>query len=90
MTKRDLAGKVAEKTRITQLITLKVIAGVFNEITEILASGGKIELRNFGVFKVKSRKERMGRNPRTGEKVPIPPRRIVYFKAGKVLKEKVK
>ena len=90
MTKRDLAGKVAEKTGITQLITLKVIDGFLNAVTETLASGEGIELRDFGVFKVKSRKERIGRNPRTGEKVPVPPRKVVYFKAGKVLKEKVK
>lgn len=44
----------------------------------------------FGVFKIKTRKKRMGRNPRTGEEVPIPSRKVVYFKAGKILKEKVK
>ena len=90
MTKREIAGKVAEKIGVTQLITLKVIDGVLKAITETLAGGEGIELRDFGVFKVKSRKERIGRNPRTGEEVPIPPRKVVYFKAGKVLKEKVK
>ena len=89
MTKRDLAGKVAEKIRVTQFLTLKVIDSVLNEITDALANGGKIELRDFGVFKIKKRRERLGRNPRTGEEVPIPSRKVVYFKPGKLLKEKV-
>jgi len=67
-----------------------VIDGVLNGITETLAGGEGIELRNFGIFKIKQRKQRIGRNPRTGEAVPVPPRKVVYFKAGKVLKEKVK
>ena len=90
MTKRELAEKVAEKIGVTQLITLKVIDRVLKEIIETLASGEGIELRDFGVFKIKERKPRTGRNPRTGEVVPIPSRKVVYFKAGKVLKEKVK
>ena len=89
MTKRGLAGKVAEKIRVTQFLTLKVIDSFLNEITEALANGERIELRDFGVFKIKSRKERIGRNPRTGEEVPIPSRKVVYFKPGKLLKEKV-
>ena len=90
MTKRELAGKVAEKAGVPQFMALKVIEDILNVITETLANGEGIELRNFGVFKVKSRKGRIGRNPRTGEEVPIPPRKIVYFKLGKVFKEKMK
>ena len=90
MTKRDLAGRIAQKTGITQSLIQKVIDGLLNEITETLARGEGIELRNFGVFKIKNRKERTGRNPRTGETVAIPPKRVVYFKVGKILKERVK
>lgn len=90
MTKRDLVIRVAQKTGITQFLVRNIIDAVLKEIIEILASGEWIELRNFGVFKIKERKERIGRNPRTGEKVPIPPKKIVYFKVGKILKEKVR
>lgn len=90
MTKRELAVKIAEKTGITQFCVLKVIDELLKEITAALSREKGIELRNFGVFKVRLRKERTGRNPRTGEKVPIPPRKVVHFKAGKILKAKVK
>jgi len=55
-----------------------------------LMRGEKIELRNFGVFKLKQRKSRTGRNPRTGEVVPVPPRKVVVFKAGLEMKQKIK
>lgn len=90
MTKRGLAIKISEKTGITQSLVLKVIDELLDEMIETLSRGEGIELRNFGVFKVKLRKERTGRNPRTGEAVPIPPKKIAYFKAGKILKVKVK
>lgn len=90
MTKRGLAVKISQKMGITQLLVQKVIDGFLNEITATLARGEGIELRNFGVFKIKNRKERTGRNPRTGETVAIPPKKIVYFKVGKILKERVK
>jgi nucleoid DNA-binding protein len=57
---------------------------------EALARGEKIELRNFGVFKVKQRKSRTGRNPRTGQVVPVPPRKAVVFKPGLEMKKKLK
>ena len=90
MTKRDLAVRIAQKTGITQSLIQQVVDALLNEITETLAQGQGIEFRNFGVFKIKNRKERIGRNPRTGETVSIPPKKIVYFKVGKILKERVK
>jgi nucleoid DNA-binding protein len=90
MTKRDLAVKIAEEVGLTQLATAKVIDKLLAEITETLVRGEVVELRNFGVFKVKQRKERMGRNPRTGEKVPVPSKRVAYFKVGKILKNRLK
>ena len=88
MTKRGLAVNIAQKTGITQSLIQKVIDAFLNEITETLSQGQGIELRNFGVFKIKNRRERIGRNPRTGEAVAIPPKKIVYFKVGKILKER--
>jgi len=52
--------------------------------------GDKVELRNFGVFKIKERRARFGRNPRTGQSVPVPPRKVVVFKSGLEMKQKVK
>ena len=59
-------------------------------IVESLSKGETVELRNFGIFKVKSRKGRTGRNPRTGEKVPVPPKRVVTFKPGLVMKKEIR
>jgi nucleoid DNA-binding protein len=90
MTKKDIAIKIADDTGIKQVVVKKIIQSTLDEITEILARGETIELRNFGVFKVKSRKARTGRNPRTGDTVPVPPKKVVVFKPGMVMKKKVK
>ena len=90
MTKKDIVVKIADETGIKQIEVKKVVQGTLDHIIESLARGETVELRNFGIFKVKSRKGRMGRNPRTGESVPIPEKKVVTFKTGLVMKEKVK
>jgi len=90
MTKRDIALKIAEETGIKQIDVKEVMQKTLDHIIEGLANGQTIELRNFGIFKVKIRKGRMGRNPRTGEQVPIPDKKVVTFKPGLVMKAKVK
>lgn len=90
VTKKEIAIKVADETGIKQIIAKKVLHKTLDVIIDILASGKNIELRNFGVFKVKSRKARTARNPRTGETVPVPPKKAVVFKPGLVMKQKVK
>jgi nucleoid DNA-binding protein len=62
---------------------------LFDGITEVLVEEGSIELRNFGVFKVKERKARIARNPRTGESVMVPARRVVTFKPGREMMTRV-
>jgi len=89
MTKREIVLKIAGETDIKQLDVMTVVQKTFDSIVESLTKGQKVELRNFGVFKVKVRRAKKGRNPRTGEVIPVPERRIVYFKAGLVMKEKV-
>lgn len=89
MTKRDLVVKIANETSLTQEVVKSVVEKVLEGITEALASGDKVELRNFGILKVKSRKTRVGRNPRTGETVSIKAKKAVSFKSGKILKKKV-
>ena len=90
MTKKDIILKVSDDTGLKQIDVKKVVQKVFDCIIEALVRGEKIELRNFGVFKIKQRKSRTGRNPRTGEVVPVPPRKVVVFKPGLEMKKKIK
>lgn len=90
MTKKDIALKVADATGIKQIVVKKVLEGIFDCIVESLLRDEKIELRNFGVFKVKTRRPRIGRNPRTGQIVPVPTRRVVVFKPGLEMKQKIR
>ncbi|PIW67168.1 MAG: integration host factor subunit beta [Candidatus Omnitrophica bacterium CG12_big_fil_rev_8_21_14_0_65_42_8] len=90
ITKKDIVMKIAVDTNIKQIDVKKIVQMTFDIIIDALARGEKIELRNFGVFKTKSRKGRMGRNPRTGVQVPVPPKKVAIFKPGLVMKAKVK
>lgn len=90
MTKKDIVVRIANEADIKQIDVKKVVQMTFDTIIDSLAKGEKIELRNFGVFKTKSRKGRMGRNPRTGQQVPVEPKRVAVFKPGLVMKAKVK
>lgn len=90
MTKKDIVMKVANETNLTQLDVKKVVQKTLDTIIDSLSEGKTVELRNFGVFKVKERKGRIGRNPRTGDEVPVPEKRVVVFKPGMVLKNQVK
>ncbi len=90
LTKRDLVMRISEETGLIQTQVFDVIQKTLDQISEALAKGGKVELRNFGVFEVKVRKARVGRNPRQPETdVPIPARAMVKFKAGKEMKATV-
>lgn len=90
MTKRDLVVHISEQTGLRQQEVLSVVQGTLDQISEALARGETVELRNFGVFEISMRKARVGRNPNAPAKdVRIPPRTVVKFKAGKVLRERV-
>jgi nucleoid DNA-binding protein len=90
LTKRELVMRIGEETGLNQAQVFEVVQKTLNYITEALAKGGKVELRNFGVFDVKIRKARVGRNPKKPETdVPIPARAMVKFKAGKEMKAEV-
>lgn len=87
MTKRELVIRVSNKLGIPQTDVAKIIEGTFQTISRTLADGERWELRDFGVFEVKTRASRIGRNPRTGDQVPVPERRVVTFRPGKRMKE---
>lgn len=90
MTKRDLVVRISGETGLTQEQVLDVIQKTLDYISEAVAKGQTVELRNFGVFEVKVRKARIGRNPNRPETdVPIPSRTVVKFKPGKEMRESV-
>ena len=89
MTKRELVMLVANRLGMTQSDVSRIVEGAFETITKSLSEGHRWELRDFGVFEVKSRASRIGRNPRTGEQVPVSERKVVTFRPGKRMKEMV-
>jgi len=90
MTKRDIVMRISEETGLVQQQVLDVVQKTLDYISEALSKGDKVELRNFGVFEVKIRKARVGRNPNAPETdVPIPQRAVVKFKPGKEMREEV-
>ena len=90
MTKRDLVIRISNETNLVQQDVLNVIQKTLDYISEAVTKGDKVELRNFGVFEVKIRKARIGRNPNAPETdVRIPPRAVVKFKPGKEMRESV-
>jgi nucleoid DNA-binding protein len=90
MTKRDLVIRISNETKLTQQEVLEVIQRTLDYISDAVSRRETVELRNFGVFEVKIRKARVGRNPNHPEKdVPIPERAVVKFKPGKEMREAV-
>lgn len=89
MTKKEIIELVAERTKLNKNLTKAIVECVLDVFIEILASEKRIEVRNFGVFKVKRTPARVGRNPVTKETADVPARNIVQFKAGKFMKELV-
>ena len=90
LTKRDLVVRISEETGLIQTQVFDVVQKTLDYIAESLSKGDKVELRNFGVFEVKIRKARVGRNPNRPETdVPIPARAMVKFKAGKEMRAEV-
>ncbi len=90
MNKSELVDLVAEKTEMSKKDSEKAVKAVLESITDGLVKGDKVQLVGFGTFEVRSRKEREGRNPATGEKIKIKALKVPAFKPGKALKEKVK
>jgi len=80
VTKADLVERVTEKTGLTRTDVAVVVDGLLETIKSAMEEGNNIELRGFGTFKIKTRKARKARNPRTGEEVPVPDRKVPVFK----------
>lgn len=89
MTKREIVKTIAEELGLSQLQVREIVQKTFDTIVETLATEGRVELRNFGVFEARKRAARNARNPRTGDSVPIPERWVVSFKPGKEMEQRV-
>lgn len=89
ITKREIAERIAERLGLGQIQALSVIQCFLDEIVIELSKGNRLEFRDFGVFETVTRKARTALNPKTLEKVPVRRRRVVKFKVGRLLKQKV-
>jgi integration host factor subunit beta len=90
MIRSELVASIAEQNpHLTIRDVERIVATVFDEISDALAEGRRVELRGFGAFSTRAREARTGRNPRTGAAVPVNAKRVPYFKPGKELREKL-
>lgn len=89
MKKSELMAELANKENLTEKLAVEIVNLIFDGFTESLLKGERIEIRGFGTFSVRSYKTYDGRNPKTGEKIPVKQKRLPFFKVGKELKEKV-
>ncbi len=89
ITKKELVHRIADKTGVTKVVAKEVIQSFLNSIIDELAAGNRLEFREFGVFESRERAARLAQNPRTLEKVPVPAKRIVKFKVGRLMRKKV-
>ncbi len=89
ITKKELVNRIAARTGQTKVVTKQVIQMFLDDIIEELGRGNRLEFREFGVFEIKERAARKAQNPRTLQKVDVPAKRVVKFKVGRMMKEKV-
>jgi integration host factor subunit beta len=89
MTKAELIDEVSKVVNLTKKETETIVNTIFENITEALVRGDKVELRGFGSFRIRHRQSRKGRNPKTGTTVDVPEKRVPFFKVGKRLRELV-
>ena len=89
ITKKVLVNRISERTGQTKVVVKEILQLLLDEVVDELASGNRLEFREFGVFEVRQRASRQAQNPRTLEKVEVPSRRVVKFKVGRKMRERV-
>ena len=89
MTKADLIEEVSRLAELTRKDSEVIVETIFDSVVRALRTGDKIEIRGFGSFRTRQRKPRVGRNPKTGDRVEVPPKKIPFFKPSKELKDLV-
>ncbi len=90
MTKKGIVKALSRNAGLTQVEAKRILQATLETIIEVLAREKRIEIRNFGVFAVKTRAARKARNPRTDEPVSVPEKAVVTFKAGRLMKERIR
>lgn len=89
MNKSELIERMSEKSGISVQQAEEVVNLIYKRMRDTLVNGGRVEIRGFGSFVVKEYESYEGRNPKTGEKIPVPPKKLPFFKVGKELKERI-
>ena len=89
ITKKELVDRIAEQSNTTRVVVKKVVQGFLDEVINELGQGNRLEFRDFGVFETKERAARVAQNPKTLQRVQVPPKRTVKFKVGRVMKQKL-
>ena len=89
ITKKELVYRIAAKTNQKKVVAKRIIQHFIDEVITELEKGNRLEFREFGVFEIKERAPRVARNPRTGSVVEVPAKKVVHFKAGRLMKERV-
>ena len=89
MNKSELIEKLAEKSGINVMQSEEIVNLIYRKMRDTMVNGGRIEIRGFGSFVVKEYGAYQGRNPKTGEKIDVPPKKLPFFKVGKELKERI-
>ncbi len=87
MIKSELIDKLAETENVSKTVAKRIVNTIFDTITQALKDGNRVELREFGVISVRTRKARTGRNPKTGASVQVSEKKVPFFKAGKAVKK---
>jgi integration host factor subunit beta len=87
--KSELIEKLAERAGLNVIQAEEIVNLIYKKMRETMVHGGRIEIRGFGSFVVKEYQSYQGRNPKTGEKIPVPPKKLPFFKVGKELKERI-
>ena len=89
VTKKELVNRIADSTKQTKVVVKDIIQRFLDEIIIELSAGNRLEFREFGVFEIKDRAARRAQNPRTLEKVQVPAKRVVKFKVGRLMRERI-
>jgi len=87
ITKKELVGRIAERTQAKRVLVKRIVQAFLDEITAELCSNNRLEFRDFGVFETKTRAARIAQNPKTLERVEVPAKRTVKFKMGRLMRE---
>ena len=89
LTRAQLSEAVYQEVGLSRNESSDLVESIINEISETLILGEPVKISSFGTFSVRQKRERQGRNPKTGEEVPIKPRRVLVFRASQILKERI-